>query len=413
MCKQDDIQDKEVRSGLLQPRTRENHEKHVHKVSRDHTMGKHHGVKRGCPLSEKLTHFHVVNGFPPDILHDFLEGLVPAELSLCLKDLIAKKYISLESLNRAIRQFPYTFSDKADKPQIIPKTSFSRGTTGGNGHENWSLLRLLPLMIGHNIPEGDQSWEILMLLKDTLELVMSAHFTEELIHVLDCKISEHRELVQKTFPNYRLRPKHHFIEHYPQMIQIFGPLVDVWTMRFEGKHKFFKKVVHDTCNFKNVAHTLAVRHQKMMAFHLDSSTFFKPLLEIDKVRSVMVTSFPANVQSSLHQQNGKQSSVLVASSACVHGVKYCEDMIVSVGSCSGLPEFRQITHIVVINTEIMLVCRILSSWYIEHLRSYELCFGGAGCLTVTHLSELNDVFPLSAYRVKGNVYVTLKRYILC
>lgn len=263
-----------------------------------------------------------------------IEGIVPAELSLCLKDLINKKYISLESLNRAIRQFPYTFSNKTDKPQIIPKTSFSRGTTGGNGHKNWSLLRLLPLMIGYNIPEGDQSWEILMLLKDTIELVMSAHFTKELIHFLVSKISEHRELLQKTFQNYRLHPKHHFVEHYPQMIQIFGPLVDVWTMRFEGKHKFFKKVVHDTCNFKNVAHTLAVSQQKMMAFHLDSSTFFKPPLQIDKVRSVMVKSFPENVQSSLHQQNGKQSSVLVASSACVHGVKYCADMIVSIGSCS-------------------------------------------------------------------------------
>ncbi|KAL0147792.1 hypothetical protein M9458_056908 [Cirrhinus mrigala] len=365
MCKQDDMQDKEVRSGVLQPRTRENHERHVQEVLCDHTAAKHHGVKRGCPLNEKLTHFHVVNGFPHDILHDFLEGIVPAELSL---------------------QFPYTFSDKADKPQTIPKTFFCRGTTGGNGHENWSLLRLLPLMIGYNIPEGDQSWERLMLLKDVLELVMSPHFTEELIHFLDCKISEHRELLQKTFPNYKLRPKHHFIEHYAEMIKIFGPLVDMWTMRFEGKHKFFKKVVHDTCNLKNVACTLAVRHQKMMAFHLDSPTFFKPPLQIEKVRSVMVTSFPENVQSSLHQQNGKQSTVLVAPSACVHGVKYCADMIFSVGSCSGLPEFRQITHIVVINTEVL-------SWYTEHLRAYELCFSGAGCLAVTQLSELNDAFP--------------------
>lgn len=141
-------------------------------------------------------------------------------------------------------------------------------------------------MIGHDIPEGDQAWEILMLLKDILELVMSSHFTDELLHFLDCKISEHRELLQETFPNYKLRPKHHFIEHYPQMIKIFGPLVDVWMMRFEGKHKFFQKVVHDTRNFKNVAHTLAVRHQKMMAFHLDSSTFFKPPLDIDKARSI-------------------------------------------------------------------------------------------------------------------------------
>ena len=88
-------------------------------------------------------------------------------------------------------------------------------------------------------------------------------------------------------------------------------------------------------------------------------------------------------------------------------------MIISVGSCSGLPEFRKITHIVVINTEILFVSRLLTAWYVEHLRAYELCLSGAGSLTVTQLSELNDVFPLSSYRLKGNVYVTLKRYILC
>jgi len=63
-------------------------------------------------MNENLTPFHVVNGFPPDILHDFLEVVIPAELSLCLQDLITKKYVTLDSLNKAIRQFPYTFSNK-------------------------------------------------------------------------------------------------------------------------------------------------------------------------------------------------------------------------------------------------------------------------------------------------------------
>lgn len=184
-------------------------------------------------------------------------------------------------------------------------------------------------------------------------------------------------------------------------------------MRFEGKHKFFKKVVHDTRNFMNVTHTLAVRHQKMMAFQLDSSTFFKPPLEIDKVKSVLIASFPDNVQNFLHQRNGKQSTVLIASSVSVHGVKYSTDMIISVGSCSGPPKFRKITHIAVISTEILFVCRFLTAWYIVHLCAYELCPSGAGYLTVTKFSELNDVFPLSSYQVKGNAYVTLKRYISC
>lgn len=137
-------------------------------------------------------------------------------------------------------------------------------------------------MMGYNIPEGGQSWEILMLLKDVLELGMSPHFTEELIHFLDCKIES---CFRKPFPTTD------FIEHYTEMIKTFGPLVDMWTMRFEGKHTFSKKAVHDTCSFKSVARTLALRHQKTMAFHLDSPTFFK---QIEKVRSVIVTSFPEN-----------------------------------------------------------------------------------------------------------------------
>lgn len=79
-----------------------------------------------------------------------------------------------------------------------------------------------------------------MTLKDIVELSMSTRFTEESLCFPDSKISEHRHLFQKVFPDENLRPKHHYVEHYPQVIRTFGLLSDLWTMRFEGKHKFFK-----------------------------------------------------------------------------------------------------------------------------------------------------------------------------
>lgn len=124
-----------------------------------------------------------------------------------------EKYITLEYLNRTIKQFPYKFMDKTDQPQIIPAAFASRGTIGDDGHENWALLRLLPLMIGFDIPENDLSWEILILLKDILELVTSFRFTEETIDFLGDKISEHRDLLLTVFPHFALRPKHHYTEH--------------------------------------------------------------------------------------------------------------------------------------------------------------------------------------------------------
>lgn len=41
-----------------------------------------------CQLNENVDHFHVVTGYPPEIMHDVFEGVVSIELSLCLTDLL-------------------------------------------------------------------------------------------------------------------------------------------------------------------------------------------------------------------------------------------------------------------------------------------------------------------------------------
>lgn len=100
----------------------------------------------------------------------------------------------------AIKQFSYTFSDRTNQPQLITKNLSTKGTIGGKGHENWTLLRLLPLLIGHYIPKGDETWEVLMNLKDVVEMSVSASFTEESVCFLDCKIAEHREKITAKAP---------------------------------------------------------------------------------------------------------------------------------------------------------------------------------------------------------------------
>ncbi|KAL0149438.1 hypothetical protein M9458_055226, partial [Cirrhinus mrigala] len=159
--------------GDFQLRTPEQHNSLLKELQNDDQHRSLNGVKKECVLSKHLSYFHPITGFPADVLHDFFEGIVPLELSLCLKDLISKGFISLEELNSRIKSFPYKYADRVNKPQKIPKSSFAKGTIGGNGHENWTLLRLLPLMFGSSIPENDPAWEILMDLKDIVELVVS------------------------------------------------------------------------------------------------------------------------------------------------------------------------------------------------------------------------------------------------
>lgn len=100
-----------------------------------------------------------------------------------------------------------------------------------------------------------------MELKEVVELSLSSEVTEESIQYLQSKIQDHREMLEEVFPDFKLKPKHNFIERYPDLVRRFGHLIHLWTVRFEGKHRFFKRVVHDTENFKNVLKPLAERHQ--------------------------------------------------------------------------------------------------------------------------------------------------------
>lgn len=49
----------------------------------------------------------------------------------------------------------------------------------------------------------------------------------------------------------------------------FGPLVCLWSMRFEGKHKVLKSFARTT-SFKNILKTLSEHHQRLAAYNLCS-----------------------------------------------------------------------------------------------------------------------------------------------
>lgn len=370
------------------------------------------GVKQACVLSNHLTYFHPVTGFPPDILHDFFEGVIPVELCLCLKDLIKKGFITFDGLNSRIKAFPYKYSDKVNKPHQITKASFGSRRISGNGHENWSLLRLLPLLIGSRIPEQEPSWEILMDLKEIVEIIVTNTISEEILCYLESKISDHRKLLLDTFPDFKFLPKHHFIEHYVHLIRCFGPLVDLWTMRFEAKHSFFKKVVHDVFNFKNVLLTLSSKHQHMMAYYLDGKNLFKPKLYIGSVDKVKISSLDEKLRVEIKKKYPQQDTVSLAKDIHLYGTQYVAGMIVSAGQCSGLPDFYKIQYIVVTFEKVSFATKKLSSWYMEHYRSYEVIESDYSDAEILDPEDLNDYHPLTVYPVGGKLMVTPRSSLL-
>ena len=60
--------------------------------------------------------------------------------------------------------------------------------------------------------------------------------------------------------NKQISPKMHYLVHCPRLIFLCGPLVRLWNMRFEGKHKDFKKIAKNA-SFKNITLSLGKSDQ--------------------------------------------------------------------------------------------------------------------------------------------------------
>ncbi|XP_070529822.1 uncharacterized protein [Cardiocondyla obscurior] len=70
---------------------------------------------------------------------------------------------------------------------------------------------------------------------------------------------------QRLFPDVTLRPKHHYLSHYSKLTLEFGPLMKIWTMRFESKHQFFKRTIRNFHNFINVVKCLSEKHELLQS----------------------------------------------------------------------------------------------------------------------------------------------------
>ena len=100
-------------------------------------------------------------------------------------------------------------------------------------------------------------------------------------------IAQHHHLYKKIF-KLPLRPKHHLLVHYPELMEKLGPLYLYSSIRFEAKHQFYKQHSYIVHSRKNILETLAIKNQFYWCHRLisedgfDYSFKFSPTNENDK-----------------------------------------------------------------------------------------------------------------------------------
>ncbi|XP_048514964.1 uncharacterized protein LOC125501885 [Athalia rosae] len=254
------LADKPMLQGLLSEnteiiRTIENYSEDLSKLTG--------GIKEPCIFNE-LSSFHVTENIYGDTMHDLFEGVCRYDMAKVLNHLIfVDKLFSLGRLNDRIRFFTYGSTVTGNIPPQITSNALKKGQLITSASEMVCLVRHLGFIIGDLVPIDNEAWELYITLREIICIVMATSTTAESVQLLDTLVSEHHSLYLKLF-NEPLKPKHHFLIHYPRIMTTIGPLKNISCMRFEAKHKELKTMAKVVSSRRNISRTLALKHQLKM-----------------------------------------------------------------------------------------------------------------------------------------------------
>lgn len=216
------------------------------------------GFKKCCPFNE-LKYFHAFENFSVDIMHDLLEGAVPEFIKI-LFDSLKKKNIRLNVIQALVRDFNYGFLSKIYRPSTI---RFESNNLGQSARQNHCFILYLPFIFLSYKEEIPSEWAAMMDLIAIVQIVFSMCIRSDDLNRLNNCVRDHLSFILSTGEN--LKPKHHMLTHYSEVIKRMGPLIKMWMMRFESKHKVFTDMAHRTQNFINLPKSLAFKHQMKQA----------------------------------------------------------------------------------------------------------------------------------------------------
>ena len=186
-----------------------------------------------------LRGFHVTENLSVDAMHDLLEGICQYDLSKILNHFIVSGFFSVEQLNDGISGMQFKCMNK---PPEISKQHLERNKLKMSSAEMLSLMTYLGLIVGDLIPQDNDYWRLYILLKRILDIVRLKHYHPDIYHYFGVLIEEYLMLLNKLFPDNSIKPKHHFLVHYPRIMYLMGPLWKLSSMKYERKHQSGKAV---------------------------------------------------------------------------------------------------------------------------------------------------------------------------
>ena len=200
------------------------------------------------------------------IIHTYSPlGVVAYDLQFFLQYMVSsERLITIADLNESLKSAPLSKRDSANRPKNF-KIRKANSKYEGNAGSLRILSRILPVILSEQISTS-QVGEAILKLEELCQLVTAPQLTVfEVENIMHFTIIEYLDLRRNLIEEIHapvLKPKHYFMSHYAHLYLENGPLIQLWAMRMESKHVFFKGCIRTAKNFKNVCKTCSVRHQR-------------------------------------------------------------------------------------------------------------------------------------------------------
>ncbi len=331
------------------------------------------------------------------------------DLTLYLKNIIKKKkWFTYSLLNRRIKQLKYKGSEALTKPCAVNPYS---GKLSGQAIQNWNLLRLLPVLIGDKVQNHeDEVWQLALQLKDIVDLICAQNISLSQTAYLDILIQEYLELRKMLFPEVQLKPKHHYLRHYSALILKFGPLIRLWTLRFESKHSYFKRCARHLKNFKNICQTLSERHQMYQAYLLAGQECSK-LLQVKDSCAFYPNLYSNTIKHAVRELAFSESNTTVTTDIQYKGTAYKKGQFLVYRNDEYM-EFGELLLILIHNdTSVYVLMDIHKGTFLSEYHLYSVTKDSLG-LQCININDLPDFYPLVSYILDGYQVIPLKHSIV-
>ena len=394
------------------PRTRQGHDFQCSALEiqelRAH-FSRLYGISEETILNE-LQFFHVIWGLPPDIMHDLLEGVIPNVICKLIIHCIRKKYFSLAELNHIIANFEYGHSEASDKPSPIDENQLKSKRLRQTAAQMWLLATCLPLMVGVRVSRRDSQWKCLTTLLEITRLVFLNSISNYELLQLDALVEEFLINYKESF-QCRIIPKMHHLIHYSKMIRHFGPLTAYWCMRYEAKHKYFKKLQQKINNFINMPVTLSMRHQIWQCKEFLSARkiggFLVPIISHPRGRKVPLLQLKCSGEiANYYELESPAGDVFVESLKWLRigSIEYKKDISVIVCPLTGsvAAQFGIIVEIILYRGKFVFVCKLFRTrQFYPHLQSYRLAVRDDNFHMIICPLEMNDQYHVYIRHTPG------------